>query len=359
MKGILFVTASTLAIVAGVSAQAADMYGSIKDGPVVEQVAVSTRSGFTVTGVLGYSWGDRDISQTVTREAGFYKDKKAPVQADYDENNDGTLSPAEQAEFDEDTKKFNAFIDAALAKYPGSAYDGSTLTIPLLGDIISNAGNGDADGFVYGAEVSYMFHGGGRFALEPAIGVTLYGDNESSISHTNKFGTSTGPLFPNQPVPSDIPELGQTGGASVERNMDIDLLLRGNYFMNDRFALTLAGGASIAFADVCGHNRTDAVLGNPAQQAAVNAAFNTSSCDEDINVGPMVEFGFKWWATDRLAVVGRLDAKWHEFENNSSSSAKLPFREGGTKGLYGESHNSVEAEDMLWTGKLGLSYTFN
>lgn len=353
---------SVLALLASGSAKAADIYGgSTKDGPIEASIPAS-RSGFYVTGVLGYAWGDRDISQSITREAGFYKDIKAPVADDYDENNDGTLSEAEQKEFDEDTARHTKFIDAVLEKAPGSSYDGSMLSIPLLGDVLSNAGNDDFNSFVYGAELSYLFHPGGRFAFEPAVGITFYADGESSIGHKNAFGTSTGPLFPGEPVPADVLNgaLGQTGYASAEREMDIDLLLRGYYFMNDRFALSLAGGVSIATANVCAVNSSDAVAllaGNAAAQSAVANAFNTSKCDDDTSIGPMIEGGFKWWASDRIAIVGRVDAKLHEFEANADSFHKVQLGEirDHPVGIYGKSDNNVDVEDVLWTAKVGVS----
>ncbi len=319
MKTLLTATALSALLIG--AASAADVYssGSLKDSGFGPSVS-NSRAGFYATGLLGYSWGNRDIRQTVNRELGIYAEvPPAPAREDFE----------------------------------GEGAGGTTASLPLIGDVLNNAGDADIGGFVYGAEVSYLFHNGGRFGFEPAVGVTFYGDDSGGIAHSEKAGILQANLGKGLEDVAASP-FTQSGFASAERDYDIDVLLRGYYFVNDRLALTLGGGVSIATADVCGSSRMDGVTGGDPLSDIAISAFNTQGCKSDTSVGPMVEAGFKFWATDRVSVIGRVDAKWHEFGADIKSGAELPFGESGA-GLYGNSTNHIEVDDVMWSAKAGVS----
>src|SRR5262245_28383714 len=234
-------------------ATADDIYtnnGSFKD----EGGAVSpARSGFLVGIGAGYAWGDRDIRQTIDREAGIYQNVKPPVEADY-AGEDGELSAEEKAEFDADTKLFNEQIDAVLAEVPGSRFENNKFSFPILQDTLSNAGSDDFGAFVYGAEVSYLAPIGSRFALEPFVAIRGYGGNETKIGHNGALGTLSSPYFPGESIQEEHPAFGQTGYATAERNYDVNVALRGH--INLRPDTTVFGlvGVQFANASVCGKN---------------------------------------------------------------------------------------------------------
>ncbi len=344
MKTLLTATALSALLIG--AASAADVYsaGSLKDsgfGPAVS----NSRAGFYATGLLGYSWGNRDIRQTVNRELGIYAEvPPAPAREDFEGEGAEEAYEAAKADYDAQVKAFEAM---------GGQLNGTTASLPLIGDVLNNAGDADIGGFVYGAEVSYLFHNGGRFGFEPAVGVTFYGDDSGGIAHSEKAGILQANLGKGLEDVAASP-FTQSGFASAERDYDIDVLLRGYYFVNDRLALTLGGGVSIATADVCGSSRMDGVTGGDPLSDIAISAFNTQGCKSDTSVGPMIEAGFKFWATDRVSVVGRVDAKWHEFGADIKSGAELPFGESGA-GLYGNSTNHIEVDDVMWSAKAGVS----
>lgn len=352
------------------SASAADIYGGLKDGASTPAIASSVgRGGWYGTGFVGYSWGDRDIRANSTRELGIYADMKEPVEADFNADGAGELTEEERAEFEDAQAKHKECLDELLAASPLASYDGTTATIPLIGDLLSNAGNSDADGFVFGAELSRLWHSGGRFGFEAAVGATFYTDDKSDISWNGAHGVINQSAFPGLeglPVAQFDPNgvLGQTGFASAERQFDIDLIGRGYYFATPNLALTLGAGVSFAKAEICAASSTDGVAllaGNPQLHSFADGAFNHSGCDDDWSIGPMGEVGFKYWATERVSIVGRVDAKWHEFSGRVGSSAKLgeAIDENCCNvteaGLYGKSGTDVDVDDVKWSAKLGVS----
>lgn len=357
------------AISPAMSADVYDAAGGLKDGGPA--IAAKGRGGVYLSGFVGYSWGDRDIRAKTNREVGLYAEMEPPVEPVEGDYETTEAYEAARAQYAEDKAKYDECLEEMLlAAGPDAGVDGATLSVPLLGDLLSNAGGGDVDGFVYGAELSRLWHNGGALGFEAALGVTAYSNGDSGIAWTGAHGVLTHPsAYAGEPVAPLDPSgaLGQTGFASVDRQFDIDLVGRLYGFVNPRLALFAGGGVSIAKAQICAASSTDGVAlleGGPLHSFAAGA-FNHSGCDDDWSIGPVGQVGFRWWASDRLAITGMVDVKSHEFEGKAGGSAKIGEALDGNccniseVGIDGKSDTRIEVEDVLWAAKVGVSYNLS
>lgn len=335
MKGILFVTASTLAIVTGMSAQAADLGGSVKDTGYVEQAPVSTRGGFYIRGDLGVANGDRDVSRTIDREAGLGIDTTG-------------IDPA----IVQDAQ------DQLAANGVNSRLNGSTLEIPLIGDRLGLSGQDDFSAVTFGGELQYLWRPTRSLGVSLAVGVTGYGDNETTFSHSGATGVFTGGTvadalgqFTNCALPTcagDPSPFAQSGFVKFERDYDIDLLPRVHWFVSDRLALNAGVGLSFAKASFKGVNASDPGL---------NDVFGTAINHDDSAVGVVVSAGFDYWLTDRITFGGEANYKRHEFEAHASNGDSATI--AGPVSIYGRSNDSVNIDDDVWTlkARVGIKLT--
>jgi hypothetical protein len=339
MKTLLRST-SLLALILGTPAIAADVYsgGSTKDAPGEVYAASTGRGGFYISGTLGYAWRDTEYSRTIQREVGA--DVKIP-------------KDAKQEEIDELAKELT---DEGIA-HRGNLVPGGNLILPLAGDILNLSDEDDNNGFVFGAGVQYLRHTGGQFGLSIGADIEFYGEGESKFSHTDVAGKiSSGNLIGDfgcggTGCAGEVSPFPQSGVASVDREFDVDLVLLAHWFVNDRFALHAGGGVSFARADICGANFSGAT------SPILTKAFDTKFCDDDTAIGPMVKVGFDWWMTDRMRLGVDVTGKWHDF--SASGDAYNSVELGRDISIYGQSHDTIEADDVVWAAKGRLSIKLN
>jgi opacity protein-like surface antigen len=325
-------------------ARAADVYGgeSYKDGPGPEYRQPG-HGGFYISGTLGYAWTDREYSRTIDREVGV--DVKLPTKNVTQEDIDHVA--------DELTK--------AGVAHRGNLVPGGNLIIPLLGDILKFGTDDDANGFTYGAGVQYLFHNGGRYGVSIGADVEGYGNGESKYKHTDLAGKISGGNLlgdhggcggPGTGCAGEDSPFSQSGTASVDRQFDIDLVLMGHIFITDRLAVHAGGGISFARAEVCGTNKSGST--NPM----LIKAFDTGFCDDDFAIGGVIKGGLQYWLAENVTIGFDATAKWHGFEASGDSYNSVNLDRAGDIKLYGQSSDTVEADDVVVGAKGRLSVKF-
>lgn len=341
-----FSTVSTLVLASFLAsgAIAADL-GSTKDDPIFGSAKVSsTKSGFYISGSLGVAEIDRSVSRSVERNINL------------DVNTTGATAE-EIADAQDELAEFGI----------PSAVNGNTLSIPLIGDRLGLKDSDELSATVFGGELSYLYHPGGRFGFSLGLGGTVYNDAESSHAYAGQAGKFVGGTaasdfsVPTSPTtnftcadvatcagdPSPFP---QSGFVTVDRDYDIDLIARVHFFATDRLALNIGAGASLARAKVSGGNFSGGT-------GVVADAFDTSYSKDDTTVGLVLAAGVDYYLTDRITVGLDYNYKRHTFEIDSSSGATLPL--GTEAALSGGSKVSDEIEDESHTIKAKIGFKLN
>lgn len=342
--------------VAGLSAPAfsADVYTDdvIVTSPNYERVHEAyraNRSGFYVGGSIGIANGERTVERQINRQIDLNVDDPA-FAALVDTDNDGTITDAEREA-----------ASAALSQdnIPHTINDNSAV-IPLIADQLKFGRESDFDSMVFGGEVSYLYHvPGAPVGFEIGLGTTFYNDSKTSLGHTDQAGQYQGGTaladadFGGGPIcggvcagdPSPFP---QTGITSIERNYDIDLTLKGHWFLTPRFAVNVFGGPSWAQATLSGVNDSG------------DERFNTAFEKDKTSLGFVVGAGVDFWATEQIRIGGSYDFKRHDWGNTASNSATEAL-DGPDLGvsLGGSTSDRVKAEDDVHTFKVKASIKLN
>lgn len=338
----------------GAPAFAADVFhpGGMKDdGPAPERAARSDHSGFYITGDLGVANGNRSVSRTNDR--GVDLDITEPAySAVLDANHDGTVSDDERA-------AASAALDTVNIPHTISA---DSINIPLIADRLGIGADADFSATVFGGELSYLYQVNRRIGFEVGVGVTFYGNSDSSFSYTDASGKYVGGTaladanFGGTNVcdvlatcAGDTSHFPQSGFVNVERNYDIDLIGRLHYFLNDRISVSAGGGISFARANISGGTVDD---------TGIVSGLDTAFSKDDYSIGYVVNAGLNYWILDYVRLSAEYSYKHHNFSADSSAADSVNL---GTPGvdLNGHAHDRVNVEDDVHAIKARVGITLN
>jgi opacity protein-like surface antigen len=307
--GISVATITGIGLSISTAALAADLGGgSFKDG--IEYSA--SHSGLYITGSLGIANGNRDISRAITKEKGH---------------------------FDLD----NCGDDAACGDGDATTDDVVRTETPQIADLLTLRDGDDFRTVAGGAEISYMFQPvGTRFALELGVGVNFYGNNETKHNFADETPqiTCCGSLVGRDARNS------ADGTLSVERDYDIDLVMRGHYFVTDRLAFNAGIGASIAAAKISGSHTADGF--RHADDYA------TAFDDTDHSIGYVLTAGALYWVTDNITFGVQYDYKRHDFNVDTARTT-----DNDVSQTYRTVTDHVGVEDEVHTVKARLGIKLN
>jgi opacity protein-like surface antigen len=306
------VSASVLALFLSAPALAADLGKSSKDSPasVLDapvSVAGGDHSGFYIKGDLGIASGDRDVSRKITGEAG---------KTEYVDHDDDELT------------------DEILANVPS-----------FVGALDSLNSSDSFEGFVFGGEISYLFVlPNRRFGIEPVVGVTFYGDAKTTHAFDGIVDGKAHEVDPegSDPDGPDFPISANLAGfTTVDRDYDIDLILRGHLFVANNLSVYAGGGVSLARASISGY----------ATDGDVEHSFK----DSDWAPGLVLNAGLQYWATDRIVVGIDYTYKAHEFSANKSST----FGDGEECDPYLSVNDKASVDDEVHAIKARIGLKLN
>jgi opacity protein-like surface antigen len=281
--------ASAIALFFASPALSADIGGGSKDAPVYDGPALN-RSGFYVTGTVGYAKGERDGYGSIAT------DKHGTVVLDEEGN------PTELDTVGE---------DGPLAGLATGEF--------IFSDLLEGRKSDDFDSTIFGGDVSYLIHlPDRRFGVELGVGATFYADNQMKAAFGGfPVATGKGDGCPACAYP-DVGEEqnhGQLGSVSFERDFDIDLTAKGHYFVLENLSLYAGGGLSIAQGSASAEHASNYSVAGQAE-----GVFDNSFKKNDTSIGYVLLAGAQYWATDRIVVGVEYSYKKHEFDIGDSST---------------------------------------
>lgn len=337
MKRIAIVAFATLAMAGGASA--ADIYnqggGSLKDGPAPYSER-SDHTGWALRGFVGYASGERDIKSEANA---FLNCTNA-----YELSEDPVTREAELKEIEAFVKEANDHGVLASASNDGTL---AKIVIPILGAFFNNSDNDDFNSFVFGGEVEHLWHRG-QFGLGLAVGVTAYADADSETTFANvptffERGTLTNPANGENNGFDGPTGLTVSGFASVERQFDVDLVVKLYYFPAPDLAFHIKAGPSIAKAKVKGGVSID---GTDASLEYEN---------DDVSIGYVVGAGVTKWWDPNWSTTAEVDLKGHSFSANGKKSVDLGDSYCCDQ-VSLDAAGGTDVDDNVWTVKLGAAY---
>jgi hypothetical protein len=228
----IFVLASFLAS----GAIAADINGSLKDGPSVfgEERSSSTWNGWYVTGALGVAQQDYDADRQITREYGNYNYDKNGVDRNPGDGdailNSGATDPK------------NPIFKADNTPQPLRYYNDPRFSHRTLESFSFDSGNG-LEG---GAELSYKMQRG-RFIIEPFVSGNLSSADESGVSYEHSHKWIRNETGNEVSIDQD-----GSGHVSVSKNFDANAGLKLGYLVTPNVNLYIGGGLTYGDFDIKG-----------------------------------------------------------------------------------------------------------
>lgn len=226
-----------------------------------------------------------------------------------------------------------------------------TITESIFTDLLKFSDDeDDINPLMYGGGLSYLYkipHS--RFGLELGVEGTFYGDNRSDVSFDAApvVTQSLDDFVYGYPDVGDDQGYSQAGIFSFERNHDIDLLLKGHYFVKPNLSLFFGGGPSWASATGSGSHASNyhPVLGD----AAAGVLDNSFKKDSDA-LGFAVVGGANWWIDDNVALGVGAYYKRHDFDFSDGSTATAEI---GDTYTY-NAKDILDVEDEIWGARAEL-----
>jgi opacity protein-like surface antigen len=328
----------------GAQANAADLRGSLKDSAyATEPVAKRDLGGFGIRVFMGYSWGDRDITQTNNGEIGIRatpecRDEETEVKASGKNGDHGGGRSCEHV-----NEKLTEFVDHLNENGVDASWNGTTFELPLLRALSGIVGSEDISTLSGGVEAEYLVHSG---ALVWGVvgGVTLYADADSRTNYAGAPITLGGGALIS---PHGSPQVGAATGLTasgfveVDRSVDVDLALKVGTMVNENTLLYAIAGPSFARGKVRGG------VGIDGTGLAMEYEDDQWSIGYVIGAGVQHYFGNGWSAN------AQVDYKAHEFD--ASKSIDTTIASFGDAEIYGKASSKSEAEDAIWTVKAGIA----
>lgn len=339
IRKLLLLSTATAAILAGTQARAADIYhqdGGLKDGGYSAGPSGS-HTGWAIRGFVGYATGDRDID--------------SDAHAFLNCTNAYDLTGLNEVDRAEAIKDIEANV-AELNKYgvfATNTTDGTLgkVVLPLLGAFFNNSDTDDFNSFVFGGEVEHLWHSG-QWGIGLALGVTVYGDAESKTSFAKlptffERGTLSNPNDGANHGQNGETGLTVSGYASVDREFDIDPVLKLYYFAGPDLAFHLKAGPSFARAKVKGGVSVDGT--------DVGLAYEK----DDTSIGVVLGGGVTKWWSQSVSTTIEGDWKKHNFNANGSHSESLGDN-CYCDDVTVDAKANTDVEDSVWTIKGGVAY---
>jgi opacity protein-like surface antigen len=315
MERVLSTAIAALAVgILSSAAHSADLGGGAKDGSspgIFDAPRNSARGGFYIKGDLGIANGDRSVSRNISGEAG--------------EVNEDDHGPDRENNTADDTLTDAFYYDPE-----------------AIGALNSINDSGSFDSTVFGGEVSYLWHRpASRVGLEVAVGATFYNDSKTSHGFDDviagKFREIDDGVLG---APEDF-DVAIAGYTDVERDLDIDLILRGHYFLAHNLSVYAGGGLSLAKATISGGAGAE-VNGDPVEHSFKDSVWAP---------GYVLNAGAQFWLTEQITIGVDYTYKVHEFDTTKSSL----FEENpGDEGDYLSVKDKASVEDEVHAIKARL-----
>lgn len=324
-------------------------------------------TGFYIGGSLGIANGDRDIRQDIrTQKDCLYEGQENGEAAPFDgsQNTQG---------HNQNNTFFNSWAeikngDHLIANCDDTADEFSFAHVddifsPVLGpliykDLLGLSNSDSWDAITYGGEVSYLYQiPTSKFGLEPVLGAVFYGDNETVydidgsgiIQDVNAFGAGVG-----YGAVDDLNNhVVHSGESSFERKRDIDLIMRGHYFVNPDLSIYAQGGASWAKAKFSTSHATGYNEGSTAE-----GVFDNAFSQSDTSLGYVIGGGLQYWVAPNVTFGVDYTYKHHEFEFGSGNSTDAQYSGGGQLYRYGVS-DDISVDEDIHAVKAKLSIKLN
>lgn len=311
---------------------AADVYGgsTLKDATLNTAHVPQQRGGLGIRVFLGYSWGDREVSQRNSGELGFRDTPKC--------EGDGC------EELDAETTDFVNQLNTAGVD---ASWDGATFELPLLRVLSSIAGGDDISSLSGGAEVEYIVYAG-SIAYGLVGGVQLYADADSRSAYSGAATTlGGGSLISPRGSAAEgatVPGLTTSGFVEVDRTLDLDLKAKLGFLADQNTLIYVVGGPSLAKGKIKGSVSIDGIDGS------------LTSEDDQWSLGWVAGIGVQRYMGNGWSLNLEGDYREHEFD--VSQSVDKTLFTSGTKSVYGKASSTSEAEDGIYSIKLGLTRHF-
>ncbi len=347
MKNIAIAAFAVFAI-AGGGANAADIYhqgGSTKDAPYTPDTRSSNHTGWSARAFIGYAMGERDIESEAKAFENCTIVEKLPT--------DPLLREAKIKEIEKIVAEGNK--DGIFATTSNDGVLSKTI-VPIIGAFFNTSDNDDFNSFVFGGGVEHLWHMG-QFGMSLGVDVTAYADAESKteFSKVPTFfakGTLTNPAD-NLPGGLDgKTPITVSGYASVDRQIDIDLVGKLYFFPSPDLAFFGKAGPSFAKAKVKGGVFID---GGGADESLEYE-------NDDWSIGYVVGLGVTKWWDPNFSTTLEGDYKAHSFNADGSKSVDLKHgccvREVGHGNETIDAAAGTDVDDNVWTVKLGGAYHF-
>ncbi len=300
IKTFLAVTASALALTAG-SAWAADLGGSIKDGPVDGygfKVGTVTWEGTYIGAYVGYGWGEFEGSRDVTRSVKEFK------------NSSCTYTPESGTETTEYglTKDACAALDAK-AEFSPREDDKK----PLGTESAHESGKLDMDGWFGGGELSYKIRRG-NIIFEPFADAS-FGGGSASVNWERQITSFTD----GNGVPHDITDakLMEDGSISIKKRWGADVGLKAGLLLTPRDYVYGLGGLSYGSFRIKGGSSLSG--GDPTWADYIGVG-NVAYSENDSAWGWTVGAGYERALTDNLHFG--VEGRYTQFDNIGASASK-------------------------------------
>jgi len=299
-------------------------------------------SGFYIGGTIGMAYGDRTIRQDIRTQKDCLYEGDVDGAPEEDNTPDGVSC-------DDDADLF-AFASE------GDAFP------PILGpqvynDLLRLTNSDDWNALTFGGEISYLYHiPSSRFGFEPVLSAVFYADNETTYDIDGSGiiqpgGNVFGGIYGD--VGDENSQFTHSGTAAFEREHDIDLILRGHYFVNQDFSIYAQGGASWAKAKFSTAHTTGYDVGGKAE-----GVFDGAINQDDTSLGYVIGGGFQYWIAPRVTFGVDYTYKHHEFDFDGGNSTDSAYKNGTQLYRYGVS-DDISVDEDIHAIKAKLSIKLN
>lgn len=230
-----------------------------------------------------------------------------------------------------------------------------TIFTDLLGPASASE---DLEDTIYGGGLSYLHKFSGTdLGVEVGVDGTFYTDSNSEaefggfpvVTSVSAFGEG---IYPDV---GEEQNYGQLGSASFGRDYDVDLVLKGHYFLKPNFSVFLGAGPSWSVATASGEHASNYHTLNGAVSGATGVLDNSFKKQVSA-LGYVATAGFNWWFQDN--VVFGVDGyfKQHDFDFGDSSNSAAEI--GGNPYTFGVSDH-LSVKDEIWGAKATLKIKLN
>lgn len=291
----LALTACSLVPVNAADVYSRDGVGGMKDNGIVT-ASPGRISGFYITGTLGVSNRQEELSSRYHGEAGIYTNLRPETEGEGGDKNDETETSS-----------------ASLVR----------TDYPLLGGDFLSREEFDTTDLTGGVELGRLFSFGGRDSLVIRPFVSVHFTNSDENKH--RFGGDADVYFNPSGLEGQQPVLIGTvpveGFLSAEKKWDGSLGVDIGLWASDRLLLTVGAGANYACYRIKGGAQ---IVGD------TTGLSNVGYSDEDCGFGPMVRANLEYAFSRRLMLGIGYTYTNHSLSAGGSNNNDFPLDSDGT-----------------------------